>query len=287
METTSVKCEFCGTRISYNDDSCHRCGAQNTALSRFANIKALLIATFRLQQAENEKIQARINTILGVATKNKTPQVLVLLDQLLEQISTLMAIRLLAEDKSVPLLSEEDFGTFISQMLDQIGNTGIGMPDPEERKMLEGITNIIFKGVVEMATKSVPVFFRDPYEYYANWLTAISQIASERNIAPIAVLGSVESADDITRRLLTMEQYIDQFTSVMENTLNLDNMINSMIQPMIDMLITGEADLEPEEKAEFLKDLKTEVTPQLEEYIRVARQVFDAYFAEEVGRIYQ
>ncbi len=258
---------------------------QNFSILTLEEIKDVLEASFKVQQVQSNNIQARINLALGEKPKEPLPEIVALTESWLTQIPDMVAKRLIADDRSVNLLSAEDLVALLPQMYDLMEKT-LGPLEPDERKMIDQLVKTLFKGLMDMVSASYPATFQDPYDYYSHFLKAVSQVASEHDIEPSDVPNSIETADEVTRRLLTKEQYVGQGKSTKDKILNMETILNSMLQPILDLMANQE-DLDQQERDEVAISMKKEIMPQLEEHLVVALRVFDDYLDEETARIYQ
>lgn len=248
-------------------------------------IKGVLTASLKAQQIQSDSVQARIALAMGEKPKEKLPEIVVLTESWLAQISDMVAKRLIANDRSVILLSAEDMVALLPQMFDAMEETS-GPLEPNERKMLDLFVKTIFKSFADMISANYSATFQDPYDYYSHFLEAISQVALEYGIELSDVPNSIETADEVTRRLLTKEQFVSQGKYVIDKLLNTKTLVDNMVQPTIDLMI-NQGDLDPQERDEIVIGMKNEIMPQLEERLVVARRVFDDYLSEETTRIYQ
>lgn len=247
-----------------------------------AELKSLLLARLNAEQRQQAKLQVRLQRELGNEVQEEKPEVVAIMNKLTDLISDVLARRLKHDLRTTPLLSSQDFVQFIPSMVNEIVKARGDELEAEDRKMLEKCIKATLENISEMACTMVPPC-TNPYEEYWRWVTTVLDLASERGIPPTELLALERTTDEITRRIVTKEQFVARFNRAMTKFTDIDVLKKMIVQPILDIVATEAGE---EERREFEQQLEAELMPQLRETIEKTKVVINAYFGEEVERIY-
>ena len=247
-----------------------------------AELKSLLFANYLAQRSKSIKLNARIQQELGNKVVEEKPEMTAMLSKFAEQIFDVVAGRLARNQHTTPLFSSEDLVRFIPSMVDDCMRIdGVNL-EMKERQMLESSLKESFESIVEMAGGlALPDMNR--YQSYWRWVQVLYDLATERGVPPIELLALQEASDEITRRMLTKEQFVTLGKKMMSNKLmDVETIKKSIIQSDIDMLMDGDE----EGLREIEQDFEKLVMPQLREMVAKMKALANTMLDEEVVRIY-
>lgn len=246
-------------------------------------LKSLLLARLKAQQAQQVKLQIRLNKALGSETPEEKPEITAIKNILMERMSDLLARRLKQDRRTTPLVSSRDFVQFVPYIIDEITKIEGKKFESAELKMLEEFVTPMTKNICRAIRLAISPR-RNPYEEYWRWITTVLKLAAERNILPTELLAQEESADEINRRMFSKRQFIADSKRTTRKFLNADMLKSIILQPMMDVL--GKEASE-EERREFEQELEMELMPQLRDLVEKNKVAIESLLTEEVERIYK
>jgi hypothetical protein len=251
-------------------------------------LKSLLLAHCEVEWKKQISLAARLQQTHGneIAKEMESNAFLAARSKLVDWFCDLLARRLQQNQHATPLLTIQDSAQFVPLLIDEIdimmNARGLKL-ETAQRNMFDGFLNSLCKNVFEMLCEIVRLPNENPYEGYWRWVTTVLDLATERGIQPTMLLTSEAAFDEITRRMLTKEQYIAATKLITAKFVNIDALKEMLVQPMLDML---SVDLDREERDEFEREIESELELLLHKFRDENEKVVRAYISEEVGRIY-
>lgn len=244
-------------------------------------LKALLLANFRAGQTGQRELQARIQQALDEPVQEEKSEVVAIWNKMMEQVSGLIARRLKDNRRDEPLFSSGDLGQFVSSLFDYIVSGQSDKLETKEREMLEKFLKTIFENVVEM-TQGIAAPDKNPHDEYWRWVEIVFNLAAEHNMVPTELLAFQWARDEITRQMLTQEQFVAIYEKGTVKLMDIDALKKAYLQPILDMLVEDNE----EERVELEHDFETEVMPQFRERFAKIATVMNAWYKEQASRIY-
>lgn len=209
-------------------------------------------------------------------------------DPVLMEECTRLMVDTLAEKLLAPkpreFITPEDVQAVTNLLIARMLEKEFGMEDDEKAIFAKAMSNFS-KSVFGNLTAMIPVT-RDPYDFNWQIIEIIYELANLRGADPTSVDFLVDIMDDITRRLYSKAEWIEVTTGATSKTTDIDFLIPTIMEPMIEMLVTI-SEGENEEDIQTLRDeLETELRPQLDLALAPIR-VFNAkWIVEESARIF-
>lgn len=239
-------------------------------------LKPLLLAHFGAKLSRQMKLQARLQQELGKEIQEIDSQYIAIMDKLLDWLSGLLAHRLRQNQHTTPLLSSQDFTQFV--LLEVFPDFELGAV---ERKTIKRFLDAVLENIVELLMPGHPD--ENLYEKYWQWVTTVLDLAVERGISPTELLTLETTADEITRRTFSREQYIATLELMTAKLTDIDTLMKLNVQPRLAILSET---LSEEERSEIEQRLESKLMPQLREQIDRVKVILRAFLDEEVERIY-
>jgi len=289
-----------------------------------ATIEAILLAKQNATEKQNRDNVELLYTKIGLPIAVPSEADLEFSDKIKTFVIHSIATKLVVNDHSVPLISLEEIEPIISEFLDKKieedtrkklldqydrlfdynGSQGFNLevksiegaeayvermsvfeetkPSAEERAAIEMMMKSVASSVIKLVDSSADA--EDPYDYYWKFLNTTQVLANDQMI-PLDQPLTPELYDEVTRRMFTREQYIERNKKALKIFDDPENIINSIIAPLLTQLGIDD-DMSKEERdemeAEIRKSVMAEVTPMFD-----IIEKFTAELAElEADRIY-
>ena len=247
-----------------------------------AELKALFVVRFGADQSKQNKLKARLQQEFGEDVQEKNLEDLVIQDKIVDWISDVLARRLKRNRRTTPLISSRDFAQFIRFMISEIESAEGYELEAEEREMFKKFMKTMLENVVEAVHAMVPRR-KNAYDESWRWVTTVLDLAVERDILPTELLLLESATDEITRRMFTKRQFVALYNKGVNKFMDVDVLKKIIIQPMFDLVA---ADADEEERNELEQEFEAELMPQLRERVEKSKVIVNAWFGEEVARIY-
>ncbi|MDD5290149.1 MAG: hypothetical protein PHT40_03065 [Patescibacteria group bacterium] len=248
-------------------------------------LKSLLLARYRMDQEKNVRLQTRLQQELGQELGNEAqkegPEVVAINNKLADWLCDIVAQRLKQNCHDVPLLSTQDLVKFVPAILEVLEQGENSKLDDVERKRFEKTMEIVFNNYLEMVFSLVPAE-KNIYEEYWRWIEIVLKLAAERNVPPTELFNLEDTADEITRQMLSKEQFIAISKKAVDKFVNADTLKKTLFQPTLDALADGDE----QERQELEQEFEKEIMPQLREIAEKSNKIIKIFFDEETARIY-
>jgi len=246
-------------------------------------LKQLLIAYFNYNQLRRVEMQKRLQQSLGEEIKKENSKVLAIEENLKGWMADIIAKRLKRNRRNVTLLSSRDFNKIIPDLLENFEKVEGEELDNKERKMFTKFMKLVFGNIFEILYSIIPEN-ENPYDEYWRWVRTVVDLANERGISLMEIISNKENADEVTRRMFTLDQFVVLSKRTINKFVDSDAIKKTIIQPILVLDIISE--LDEEERKEIEKELEEEVMPQLREIMGKAKVFLNTILEEEVMRIY-
>ena len=242
-------------------------------------LKSLLKARSKFEAVVKTGLEKRIQEALGISAKDKEPGSVVLEEKLYEMMDDLIARRLKANRRSVPLISHRDLRRMNKILLD-----GMASSDPdfgsEDRRVLEMLMNTVSENILKEVARFADS--KDIYEKYWQWIDAVLQLASERGVALTEVFLVDGVYDELTRRVYTKREFRSSLTKNVNMFLSVKTFKRMIFQPIIEIFAEGDK----EELREMKQEFERKIIPKIKENIAKIKPIIKVYANEEVARIW-
>lgn len=232
-------------------------------------IESLLMAKFLADRTLSDKCNAVTNEILGVTPPEQSKVDTGITYDMYRVISSMVAVRLMANDRSVPLFSADD----IDEAFANFSKNHILSTDQDSLEALE------LDYILKTSLKGLLV--DDPYELYWRLINATVTLLDDGLLQSDETL-SGESYDEVIRRSCTREEYVTRNEGSIALLAVPEKLITDGINPVLDVLCEGNLDLRAEMEQIFRDAIEKEVLPKfmkLESALRIVMM-------EEVQRVY-
>ncbi len=267
-----------------------------------ARLKAILLASNTILSPQLKIWEARLKTIEGF---NQTPPIKQKIkDQFAIAISDLLATRLYANDRSVPLLSEADLPLILcfikstnekskpaekstarnrdEQIIEAITASFRSDTEASEEKLVENVFKASLSAYLKGYRKPV-LKSGDVYDESWAWIKSVLKIMRQNNIPVEAVLGSQEYRDAVTREVFNKSEYIAYCNRQYRNLFTTESWLT---KELLDEVGFGSPPTDKLERQIFdlILDsfVKTVIAPKIQPLIDVTNTWID----EQVQRIY-
>ncbi len=246
-----------------------------------AELKALILARFDIRARGLGRLTARIQEGLGEKAKPEIPEVIAVQKKLNDSLADLFASRLMAGKRTTPLLSSEDSGPIAALVIDgypKFDSEGLSLTD---RAACEEFIKAVTRNSIAASDEALRSR-ENHYTEYWRWVKTVFEVAAERDVPPIELLKLDEAADEITRRLLTMQEFVKQSERATMRFMNVDTLKKIVIPPLLDLACS----IMEEDRAELERQIEAELMPKLRETAEKSRAIISTWLGEEVARIY-
>lgn len=242
-----------------------------------SELKSLLLARFRPKQSKEKKVQGYFYQMIEFVAKKKDPRLIAIENKLVDRTCGILARRLMGKGRTTPFLSSQDFDRSIPLIINEIAREEGVKLKTKERKRYEKFAKVIAEEILAMVYVVVP-HRKNPYKEYWRWVAIVLGLAAERGIQPTELLTLENAADEITRWMFTKKQFIALYKRAINKLTDAEAVKKNIIQPILD--IVAEGDEEKRRKRE------REVMWWLDENLKTLKPIINAWFKEEVERIY-
>lgn len=242
-----------------------------------AELKSLFSAYFKISQIKQAEFLTRLERELGEKVPSvENPKVTAIKEKLLELMVDLLARRLKRNRRSVPLISSRDAVRLTHEMMDAIEEMSGEKIGAEIRKVIEGCIGSLIENILEMMC---PMISSNEDVYNRNWkvATAISDLAEDRGVAPVELVGLEGVLDEVTRRTYTREEFVDLSRKIASAYTDVDKLNATYIKPLLDAFPLDE---------EMRHELEGEMRSNLIEQVEKTKGLISSWLEEETNRIY-
>jgi len=247
-------------------------------------LKLLLLARFDVDKPADARVQKCIQSVFGGKAMEEPPEAAAIKKKIVDWMAETIARRLLMRNRRITLISIRDFAKFIPEYLDLAERKEGEKFDAKVRRLLTKMVKGVFKNVLESLYGTV-FEKKKLYDEYWQWITIVFDLAAERHVSPVKLLKRKGTRDEITRRMCTKKEYTAYCKKIFERLLDLNSWKNIVIEPMINAACASEG-LNVEERAELKQKFYTEAMPELQKITRKLKRLLNAFFKEEIARIY-
>ncbi len=241
-------------------------------------IKSILLNKFIFDDKRNTAMSQRIFATMGFPVAVQTQADFDLKEGLLQKMSSLIALRLVEDDRSIPILSAEDFDQQISEYIGNKISEDTTMDQPDREVLEPTIKPVILKLI-----EGLMGFMKDetdPYEEYWRLINTIKALANDEMLS-LSILFDDAFYDEVTRRVTTRDQYIVQSEKALGFVTDPQKLIDTFITPILQALVADES-VNSEELGELTEELKSQLAPAFQKFEQVTKEIL----AEEVDRLY-
>lgn len=244
-------------------------------------IKTMLIAKVKAEQAKLEELLSRIHKAI-----NKHESVLEK-DESTREISNflynwqceLIAVRLKNNDRTIPLLTHDDYRDFqvalTSKVFELIGN--FKELDLESQKQIDNQMKEMFDFALSFNNDSLKNI-RKSYAEEWKWIDYIVSKSEEKDMEPEDLMQISRVRDEIIRVSTTKKEFVSSYKKFLAEYDDIDKLVDKAIEPTLSLMpnISDEELSEGRQifKEMFLSNLKT------------VTKATKAWINEEIARIY-
>jgi len=265
-------------------------------------IKSLLMAKNDVQMS----IQKTLNKKIGEAVRQEmqleeSPERVAIRNGFTDQVLELIANRLSENQQDTPLCSSSDLLLLTSAVINMVETEQGYELDADERRLIERLTENLFKSMLEMIQRMVPgTNDMNPYVEYWRWIDAVLDLSAERGVPATEIVLTQSYSDEITRRLCPKEQFLAKNNKDILDKFSAEKLKESILFPILNAMIDiGEDDEDDEDREdreereereeirqEMEEELEKEVMPQVRLFVEAAKNVIKAWIDDEIERIY-
>lgn len=247
-----------------------------------AQLKSLVLARLNMEQIKGEKQITRLQQERGIEVQEEKQADIVTKNKFMDLISDVLTRRLLQNSLTEPLFSSEDFNQLLPWMIGEFAESAGEVLNDEDRENIEKYMKRMFENFSEMVYAMVPPRV-NPYEEYWRWVTTVLDLATERGVLPSELFALDGVLDEITRRMLSKEQFVTLSRQRLSILFDFDTHKKLVVMPMFDVIA---ADADEEERRELEREFEAVVMPQIRENLEKTKAILVTLLDDEVARIY-
>lgn len=236
-------------------------------------LEKILINKFRYDRTIADRLTNQIRSEMGLPDQSQGLTAL-LNKMAYEKIAQVVSLRLLENNRSIPLISVDDF----DEVLEIIAEDKITESFPGERELtinvLKPAINTFIQTVMRITDGS------DPYDSYWKVVNATVALAEDEDL-PLDQPLDPDMYDEVTRRVYTREQYANQSAVVFELISDPEKLVRMIADPILDSMDLDEMERSIAEE-EVKRMVEVQLKPAFEKMLPLMHKIIDA----EVNRIY-